>query len=177
MGRLATVALVVIAILALGACADTRGEKLQEKASEQARKGHFVEAIESLERAKQIYGGRPVAGDIERQIVIYRGLLEADLKEKRRHAYEDLIALGRLLSQYEVAKGRFPDSLSDLGQAAAAYPSDPWGRSYKYQVMLGGKRYRLGSLGSDGRPGGAGDEQDLLVDTGEFAKGLSWEDK
>src|SRR5881628_322128 len=83
MRRLAMAALVAAEVLALVACADTRGEKLEEKASEQARKGHFVEAIESLERAKQIYGNQPAAGDIEKQIVIYRGLMEADLKEKR----------------------------------------------------------------------------------------------
>ena len=117
----------------------------------------------------------PAARDVEKQIVLYRGLRESDLKEKRRRANEDLIAIGRALFQYQAAKGRYPAALADL---AGSHPgADPWERPYRYHVDPGGRRYRLGCLGADGRPGGEGDDHDLLVENGEFSKDLAWEDK
>jgi general secretion pathway protein G len=39
-------------------------------------------------------------------------------------------------------------------------PVDPWGREYGYELASPG-RPRIFSLGADGQPGGAGDDEDL----------------
>lgn len=74
--------------------------------------------------------------------------------------------------------GNLPDTLDDLisapstsagGQWKGPYlkdvtsiPPDPWQNPYDYQVPgPGGQDYEILSLGSDGRPGGSGDAEDL----------------
>ena len=42
-------------------------------------------------------------------------------------------------------------------------PLDPWGKPYQYELdeLTGGKRFVIYSFGADGKPGGAGDDQDI----------------
>ncbi len=44
-----------------------------------------------------------------------------------------------------------------------AVPLDPWGNPYQYELgeAAGGKRFLIYSFGADGKPGGAGDDQDI----------------
>ncbi|XFA67165.1 type II secretion system major pseudopilin GspG (plasmid) [Tistrella mobilis] len=44
--------------------------------------------------------------------------------------------------------------------------SDPWGRAYLYQAPSGRGSYELKSLGADGRPGGEGEDADIVFDAG-----------
>lgn len=45
----------------------------------------------------------------------------------------------------------------------AVVPPDPWDHRYRYQSPgLGGEAYVLACYGSDGRPGGQGDAEDLI---------------
>jgi len=169
-------AALAVAIVTPG-CSSSRGHELREEASRLAQQGRYDEAIGALERAHQAYEGEPEAKEVEKQITLYRGLLESERKEKRRRANEDLIALGRSLHERRVSTGHFPASIADLAAPGAAATVDPWGRPYRYLLQAGGSRYKLGCLGADGQPGGEGDDQDLLVDTGEFSKDLAWEDK
>lgn len=173
--RTASIGLVCAALLA--GCSDYRAERLVERASDLARRGKYDEAIRLLEDVRSQFPDTAAARGVERQIVVFRGLQDAEQKEKRRRAGEDLILWGRKLDDFRAAKRRFPGSLAELGPRGSATLTDPWGRPYRYEPLRAGARYRLGSLGADGAPGGEGDDQDLLVDTGEFAKGLAWEEQ
>jgi general secretion pathway protein G len=46
-----------------------------------------------------------------------------------------------------------------------ALPDDPWGRSYVYE-SADGDSYSLRSLGRDGAPGGAGEDEDIVTGSG-----------
>ena len=86
-------------------------------------------------------------------------------------------ALTRALDAYRLDLGRYPtqaEGLTALAQRPAAsprwngpyltkaVPPDPWGRPYIYRMPgSGGRDYELLSLGSDGRPGGSGNAQDV----------------
>ena len=166
-----------VALFFLVCCAEEKGLKIQGRASVLARAGKYAEAIAQLERLRVDYKGTIAARDVEKQIAVYRGLLEADQKEKRRRTNEDLIALGRGLQEYRGTTGHFPANLTDLGKANTMSLTDPWGRGYRYQLAAGGARYKLARRGADGAAGGAGDDQDMVVDTGVFTSDIAWEDR
>jgi hypothetical protein len=170
-------AVILLGLLASIGCSESRAEKLGARASDLARSGEFDAAIGLLEDLKRKFPESRAAQGVDRQIKVFRGLQEAALKEKRRGAEEDLIVLGRLLSDYRAKQRRFPASLEALSAEGTVPTADPWGRPFRYQCSEAGDRYRLGSLGADGAPGGNGDDQDLLVDTGTFVQSLSWEDQ
>ena len=110
--------------------------------------------------------------------MVYRGLLEAAQKETRRRANDDLLLLARRALEYQLAKGRYPSSLTLLPSYNTIPRTDPWGRPYMYETTdREGHGYRLGALGADGKPGGSGEDQDILIVNGEFSKALSWEDR
>jgi hypothetical protein len=88
--------------------------------------------------------------------------------ETQQRVSRDLRRLqGALETHYNEHYG-LPRTLAEL---AAAYPDidaaalrDPWGRPYRYEGGLGGRvvpNPKLGTLGADGRPGGAGADADI----------------
>jgi hypothetical protein len=169
--------LLLLALFTTG-CRESRGQRLEEQASALAREGKYAEAIVKLEEAVSIYKDAPEARGASKQMVVYRGLLEAAQKETRRRANDDLLLLARKVLEYQLANGRYPSSLTLLPSHDTIPRTDPWGRPYMYETTdREGRGYRLGALGADGKPGGSGDDQDVLIVNGEFAKGLSWEDR
>lgn len=89
-------------------------------------------------------------------------------------------ALKSATDSFRMDTGRYPTSeegLSALVQAPAglvtwrgpyldtAVPADPWGRPYIYEAPADGDSPpRVGSLGSDGQPGGTGSAADVFSD-------------
>ena len=75
-------------------------------------------------------------------------------------------------------QGRMPDSLEDLVQEdingntylkQTTVPKDPWGYEYQFE-QTGSTKYRIWTEGSDGAPGGEGDERDydnIMLNNGE----------
>lgn len=43
-------------------------------------------------------------------------------------------------------------------------PNDPWDRPYDYELLEGGKTFRIRSYGNDGVEGGTGEDQDISTD-------------
>ena len=71
------------------------------------------------------------------------------------------------VSFHRVTTGRFPPTLADLGDdfvaEFGATPRDGWGRALIYTVTDDGNSCTVISFGADGRPGGAGDARDLVM--------------
>ncbi len=86
-------------------------------------------------------------------------------------------ALGKALDQYRLDMGRYPNT--DEGLAALnekpgdstrwqgpylrrGVPLDPWGHAYVYRAPGEHGEYDLLSLGKDGKPGGSGENADIV---------------
>ncbi|MEX1024344.1 MAG: type II secretion system major pseudopilin GspG [Planctomycetota bacterium] len=86
------------------------------------------------------------------------------------------------LNEYAIQNGgRFPDSLDALVEKDASgnsyieadkVPMDPWGHEYFFEPPNpGNSRFRVGSYGADGEPGGEGDALDIdniMIKNGEI---------
>ena len=52
---------------------------------------------------------------------------------------------------------------ADLKAADVEDPTDGWGRPVQYKLMDNGRSYELKSLGADGKEGGSGADEDIIV--------------
>ena len=93
-------------------------------------------------------------------------------------ARAQLDALDKAVQAYRMDMGRFPpatqglralvDKPGDEARWRGPYlqgdvPSDPWGSAYQYRVPgSSGRDYDLVSWGPDRRPGGTGDDADIV---------------
>ena len=98
-------------------------------------------------------------------------------KSEVKAARAQLDALGKSLDQYRIDVGRYPSSQQGLAALRSApagetrwagpylvktVPPDPWGNAYQYSAPGQHGDYDLQSLGRDGRPGGSGEDADLV---------------
>lgn len=99
-------------------------------------------------------------------------------KSEHETARAQLDSFGKALDAYRIDMGSYPST--DIGltvlinKPAAnsqnwrgpylqkAIPLDPWGQPFQYRGAGEGRDYSLLSLGKDGRPGGDGDDADVL---------------
>lgn len=87
-------------------------------------------------------------------------------------------ALEKALDQYRLDMRRYPSAEEGLQALVAkpasstawngpylkkAVPSDPWGRPFVYRVPGEKGEFDLISLGRDGKPGGGGDDADIVL--------------
>jgi general secretion pathway protein G len=87
---------------------------------------------------------------------------------------QNLTAVAQALDQYAKNHGGiYPTNIEALlahGEGEWGYLEgrstwviDPWRRPYLYEVSADGRRFRLQSLGRDGKPGGSDDDEDMSV--------------
>ncbi len=87
-------------------------------------------------------------------------------------------SLEKALDQYRLDLRRYPSAEEGLEALVAqpgsvkgwngpylkkAVPNDPWGRPFVYRVPGEKGEFELASLGRDGKPGGAGDDADIVL--------------
>jgi general secretion pathway protein G len=99
-------------------------------------------------------------------------------KSEVRVARAQIDALGKALDQYRLDVGRYPSSSQGLvalsrqpdGEPrwagpylSKSLPQDPWGQPYVYKASETASDFELLSYGKDGRPGGEGDAQDVVL--------------
>jgi len=100
-------------------------------------------------------------------------------KARSKTAASQMKSIADALDRYRLDTGRFPTSeeglqaLSDdpgnLRGWAGPYmnnevPPDPWGAPYVFRTPgEGGKDYDLLTLGADGKPGGTGEDADIVA--------------
>jgi general secretion pathway protein G len=94
---------------------------------------------------------------------------------QRKAALAQMQMLSTALDTYRLDVGSYPVALNELRVGAAPgwdgpylprdIPTDPWGNSYVYALVADAKSsgYTLKSLGKDGRDGGEGDNEDILL--------------
>jgi hypothetical protein len=167
----------LLAIALVTGCAERRATKMVEKAQDLARHGKYDEAITMLQEVERRFADTEQARGTRKLIVLYSGLRDAELKEDRRRAKDELTAIARALFIFHDRYGRYPATLRELPAGDSLPLTDPWGSDYRYLPLSGGRRYRLECRGKDGRVGGTGDDQDLLIVNGEFVADLPWADR
>lgn len=91
----------------------------------------------------------------------------------RKTAETQMKLIEGALDAYRLDMGRYPEALNELMQSTnprwdgpylpREVPADPWGNPYIYSVPgEDGAPYKLLSYGRDGRPGGEGDDADII---------------
>ena len=98
-------------------------------------------------------------------------------KSEVKVARAQIEALSKGLDQYRIDTGHYPNSEQGLGALvvrpaqeqnwsgpylAKAVPKDPWGRDYQYAFPGQHGEYDLQSYGRDGKPGGDGEDADIV---------------
>lgn len=68
------------------------------------------------------------------------------------------------LDAYKVQFGQYPDKLDALVETGVmpGMPLDKWERPLHYQLVPPAS-YRIATFGRDGKPGGAGADQDIVI--------------
>jgi general secretion pathway protein G len=98
-------------------------------------------------------------------------------KSQTKAASAQITSLEQALDQFRLDVGRYPtteEGLAALNAVPASVdgwsgpylkkevPADPWGRPYVYQQPGSKSELDLMSLGRDGRPGGTGEDADIV---------------
>ncbi|CAM3743500.1 type II secretion system major pseudopilin GspG [Roseateles saccharophilus] len=98
-------------------------------------------------------------------------------KSEVKAARAQIDALQKSLDQYRLDVGHYPSTEQGLAALfskpadepkwsgpylAKAVPKDPWGHAYQYRSPGEHGEYDLLSYGRDGRPGGEGEDDDLI---------------
>lgn len=98
-------------------------------------------------------------------------------KSQVKVARAQINSLEQALDQFRLDVGRYPSTEEGLAALNAGPPSvegwagpylrkdvpaDPWGRAYVYQHPGRNSEMELASLGRDGRPGGSGEDADIV---------------
>jgi len=98
-------------------------------------------------------------------------------KSQVKAARAQIHSLEQALDQFRLDVGRYPsteEGLAALNAAPASVdgwsgpylkkdvPADPWGRPYVYQQPGSNAEVDLMSMGRDGRPGGTGEDADIV---------------
>jgi general secretion pathway protein G len=98
-------------------------------------------------------------------------------KSEVKVARAQIDALQKALDQYRLDAGHYPSTEQGLAALVSkpadeakwagpylskALPKDPWGHDYQYKQPGDHGEYDLLSYGKDGRPGGEGEDADLV---------------
>ncbi|AQV95636.1 type II secretion system protein GspG [Cupriavidus necator] len=97
-------------------------------------------------------------------------------KARVKSANAQMKTLADAVTQYRLDTGHYPseqEGLNALVQKgsdprwdgpylAKGLPSDPWGHAYLWKNPGAGSEVEIISLGKDGKPGGSGDDKDLV---------------
>jgi len=99
-------------------------------------------------------------------------------KSEVQVARAQIDSLEKALDQYRLDMRRYPNAEEGLDALVAkpvaastwngpylkkAVPADPWGRPFVYRVPGEKAEFDLVSLGRDGKPGGAGEDADIVL--------------
>lgn len=98
-------------------------------------------------------------------------------KSEQSVAKAQVDAFARAVNTYRLDVGNFPSTDEGLAVLTArpagspkwsgpylerAVPVDPWGRPYIYRGSSAAGDFEIQSMGKDGRPGGSGDDADIV---------------
>jgi general secretion pathway protein G len=100
-------------------------------------------------------------------------------KARSKTAASQMKGIESALDRYRLDTGHYPSTeaglpalMSNVGNSpgwdgpymSSAIPNDPWGKPYIYRSPgEGGKDYDLMTYGADGKPGGSGEDADIIA--------------
>jgi general secretion pathway protein G len=100
-------------------------------------------------------------------------------KARSKTAASQMKGIESALDRYRLDTGRYPSTdqglpalMTNVGNVtgwdgpymSSAIPNDPWGKPYVYRSPgEGGKDYDLMTYGADGKPGGTGEDADIIA--------------
>jgi len=102
------------------------------------------------------------------------GLFAKGDEAKQRLTQLKIKEIGNLIGQFQLQYNKLPNAFNDLTKCtevtgANCIPvtsedklEDAWSNKFIYSAEEGGRRYRIKSLGRDGREGGEGADADLF---------------
>ncbi len=102
------------------------------------------------------------------------GLFAKGDEAKQRLTQLKIKEVGNLIGQFQLQYNKLPTSLEDLTRCTEATGqncipvtsedklADAWNNKFTYSTEESGRRYRIKSLGRDGREGGEGADADLF---------------
>jgi len=150
---------------------ESKAEALYDRAIQHVESDDLPAAVELFERIEQDYGETATARRAHAAVLLYGGLEHAVTTYPARRARDLMVRTARAIQRGRAGRRGWPSSLDRLmPHLLGEPPIDPWGRPLIYDPKPGGQGYLLQCLGSDGRPGGAGEAADLLVEDGEFVR-------
>jgi tetratricopeptide (TPR) repeat protein len=165
--RLGAAVLALAAAALLTGCSDRKAEALFEDGARLAAQGRYEEAIATFRAVEQRYPRSQVAERAAREVELLHDLLVAGRRYKTDRALALVRETTRAIERFHADQGRWPLRLDELVPAwLERLEEDPWGRQVRYERT--GKGYRVSCLGADGRSGGSNDDQDVVVENGEF---------
>jgi len=171
--RAALVVAFVAIAAALPGCGgrESKAEALYDRAMTHVDASDLPAAVELFERIERDYGETATARRAHAAVLLYGGLEHAVTAYPARRARDLMVLTARAIQRGRSGRRGWPTSLDRLmPHLLAEPPIDPWGRPLIYEPKASGRGYLLQCLGSDGRPGGAGEAADLVVEDGDFVR-------
>lgn len=163
--------LVASLALLLAACSSEDGARvLYDRAEQLQKQGRYEEAMEKLQEIQERYPRSDLAPVARHELESLRDLVAAGQRYPTDQAVALVRRTGRAVEKFKVDEGRLPSGLYELVPGwLERLEEDPWDRPVRYEQTRGG--YRLACYGADGKPGGRGHNQDVIVENGEFVLG------
>jgi hypothetical protein len=157
--------------LLLGGCSSDDGARiLYDRAEQLQKQGKYQEAMEKLQEIQERYPRSDLAPVARQELQSLRDLVTAGQRYPTDQAVALVRRTGRAVEKFKVDEGRLPRGLDELVPGwLERLEEDPWDRPVRYETTAAG--YRLACYGADGKPGGRGQNQDVIVENGEFVLG------
>ncbi len=165
----------ILASLALVAAAtgcateESRARELYDEAQDLIDQDRIEEAVVVYDEILARYPETDVAGKARAEVGVYRDLAGAVDRYPSHSSLDVMVRAGRAIERYRWRRGAYPESLAVLvPDFLDERPVDPWGRDLRYRRKGPRRGYVLACYGSDGEPGGEGEDADLIADNGRF---------
>jgi general secretion pathway protein G len=165
---LATMIVVLLmSALFFTACVDREAvaEAMYKEAMERVDRREYEEAVRLFDRIVREYPGTAAERKASRDVLLYRGLSGAVSNYAVQKARDLMTRTARALETHRMRHGRLPAKLADVLDEP---PVDPWGNRLEYATTRGGRSYAVRSFGADGKPGGEGENADIMIRNGAF---------
>lgn len=173
--------------LPLAACVskeERKAQRILDRAKRFEKARQFEQALELYAAIQRKYPGTNVAKQVKQSVDFgtIQDALNIDKLKNVNEVKEHLKAIAKAVETYYFQKERYPASLDELVPSfIPALPRDPWGARYAYglidrknDIVEGPSApvvgYVIAWFGKDRIPGGEGDDQDVFIQSGQFAQ-------
>jgi hypothetical protein len=154
-------AILLSALVLAAGCAERRAER---DLRETLGRPHETTADrrEDLQRVVERWPGTAAAEAAHRELESLDSLAQATVRGRSLRAWDAVRGVATAAERYRLRHGHYPPDADALVPRYLDRPVvDPWGSPVLYRRK--GRGYQVVCYGSDGLPGGTGDQSDLFV--------------